>query len=165
MTRTILLPCLLAVLSGCGPLTFPAVHRLKPEEQAQVESIWTNMLAPPNRLDRSTLLDVLVAYQLHSTGIDRVRFVGEKQTPVGRVSLTVDFDRAREDNGTFAFVLTDPQGKLMRHEVYTADEVFKTVTELNERETRCENGHEVHRYTARAEARLNRISAATQPAK
>jgi hypothetical protein len=166
MAQRIFLPFLLATIAGCGPLSFPAVQRLEPDAQAQVETAWANMLSPPGRLDRQTLLDVLVACQLHSLGIDRVHFVGEKQTPVGRVTLTVDFDRFRTDDGTYTFTLTGAGGNLIRYEHYTAAEVFQTVRDLNEYDRiSTENGEVRAERKQLAQDRMMRVEAATKPSR
>jgi hypothetical protein len=46
-------------LVGCrGPLMVPAMQRLTPQDQAQVDGMWNNMLSTPDRLDRNLLVDV-----------------------------------------------------------------------------------------------------------
>ena len=37
-------------LVGCGPMMGPLTVPLKPEEQAQVDSAWENMLTPVDRV-------------------------------------------------------------------------------------------------------------------
>jgi len=117
-------------------MNFPAVIRLEPEQQAQVDHVWHNMLTPPNRLDHDLLLDVVFVNGLHAMGVDRVHYVAEKETSAGRVTMTVDFDRQKRtpedkpDSGQFTFVLTSPTGHVLRREHYTGDDVLSRGREL-----------------------------------
>lgn len=121
----ILLAAVLAALAGCNGLfgPMPVVERLEPEQQRVVDESWLNMFTPPERLDRSLLLDVLVTHAFHEKGVDRLHFVSEKDAWGGRIIMTVYFDRAHPafDNFTVAFV--DATGKERRRERYTFDEV------------------------------------------
>lgn len=121
----ILLAAVLLALTGCNGLfgPMPVVERLEPEQQRVVDESWLNMFTPPERLNRSLLLDVLVTHSFHERGVDRVHFTSEKDVWGGRVIMTVYFDRAHPafDNFTVAFV--DATGKECRRERYTFDEV------------------------------------------
>ncbi len=115
---------LLLGMAGCqGPLTLPVVERLEPESQNTVDQSWLNMLSPPERLDRSLLLDVLVTNYFHQRGVDRLNLTSEKDVWGGRVIMTVYYDRAHPafDNFTVAFI--DAQGYERRRERFTFEEV------------------------------------------
>jgi hypothetical protein len=102
----------LAVLGGCGHLFFPAVQRLSPDEQAQVDQTWNNMLTPPGRLDRELLLDTIEAFQLHATGIDRLKLECEKDFNGGTVHMIVDFNRRRPvENDRFIVIVRSPAAR------------------------------------------------------
>ncbi len=109
---------------GCqGPLALPVVERLEPEGQNTVDQSWLNMLSPPERLNRSRLLDVLVTNYFHQRGVDRLNLTSEKDVWGGRVLMTLYYDRAHPafDNFTIAYI--DAQGHERRRERYTFQEV------------------------------------------
>ncbi len=122
MRYTLLLLSL--ALVGCsGPLTWPMVTRLNPEEQESVNQSWTNMLSPPERLDRGLLLDVIIASSMYQQGIDRLMMTSEKDVWGGRVVMTVAYDRAQPAQDSFTIVYTDAQGCERRRERYSFREV------------------------------------------
>jgi len=110
---------------GCvsGPLPVPMVERLPEKEQLDVDSAWSNMLAPPERLDREVLLDVLLAYSFHHTGVDTVGFISTKRVNDGEVSMQVFFDRHHPETDSYILSFKDANGTLRRFERYTPDEV------------------------------------------
>jgi hypothetical protein len=120
----------LAVLGCNGPLDLPMVERLEPESQQTVDKSWLNMLSPPERLDRSRLLDVLVTSDFHQRGVDRLNLTAEKDVWGGRVIMAVYFDRAHPafDNYSLAFI--DAQGQERRRERCTFAEVKERATSL-----------------------------------
>ena len=162
------------VAAGCGPLSFPAVQRLPPQEQAQVEQMWANMLTPAGRLDRDLLLDTLISYQLHHLGIDRLSLHGEKDYAGGRVTMDIAFDRLRPNVDSFTVAVSDRCGRRVRLERYKGQEVLDHVHSLmyppHSRQT-DDNGQPVPEPPELAarrrdyEQRLERIEAATQPAR
>src|SRR5687767_4309953 len=107
MKPTFLLLALLT-LPSCGPMLLPAVHRLDPDTQFHVNNAWNNMLTPPARLDRDLLLDVILARQLHTLGVDRLDFRSEKDTSPGKVVMTVRYDRAYGTDSRFTVSVTPP---------------------------------------------------------
>lgn len=119
--------------AGCaGPTVYPAVQRLEPDEQALVDHMWNNMLNPVDRLDRELLLDVMLAYELHVYGIDRLKLDCEKDFDGGTIRIKLDYDRrrAREDD-RLVVEIRDNKGNLLRREVYQNEEVlshFKQIT-------------------------------------
>src|SRR5690242_19906565 len=121
IARPVSLALLLAGLlcGGCTPLRFPAVERLEPNRQAEVEDMWVNMLSPTGRLDRDLLLDVVSLYQLHSAGVDRLTMRSEKDYIGGRVSMEIAFDRMHPEADAFRIKIFDPGGRLVRAERYT----------------------------------------------
>lgn len=112
-----------AILVGCGPLTRPMVERLDLEQQAQVGSAWQNMLSPPDRLNRELLLDVLIVFQAHQRGVDRLLLTSEKDVPGGKVVMTISFDRSQPEGDRFTVVYCDPYGYEWRRELYKSEEV------------------------------------------
>jgi hypothetical protein len=109
---------------GCqGPLTLPVVERLEPEGQNTVDQSWLNMLSPPERLERSLLLDVLVTNYFYERGVDRLNLTSEKDVWGGRVVMTVYYDRAHPTFDNFTVAYIDAQGHERRRERYTFEEV------------------------------------------
>src|SRR5262249_2083604 len=107
----------LILLSGCGGiLTVPMVQRLDPEAQQQVDGIWSNLLTPPNRLDRTLLLDALMANQLHESGVDELRMVSKKRVGDGLAVMEVDFERERPEADGFTFTYVSSPGLEIRRE-------------------------------------------------
>ncbi|HEX8913509.1 MAG TPA: hypothetical protein VF796_14210, partial [Humisphaera sp.] len=162
-----LLPvALLSLAAGCGPLTVPAVQRLPPDEQATVDASWDNLLAPPDRLDRETLLDVLVYFQLFRAGVDRLTMRSEKSFAGGRAVMTVRFDRADPSADAFAVDVYDRADRLVRSERYASEEVFDRVRALAETgpTTRATTGPATGPTADEVRhARLARAVAATRP--
>ncbi len=178
------------LLAGCGPMTHPMVSRLTEDEQAQVDEAWTQMFLPPERLDRSLLLDVLLSFELHQVGVDRLALVSEKRVGQGRVIMTVNFDRASPAFDEFTIAYVDEAGCELRRERYTSAEIMDRlaflfgegrprelcwgyaavqVTEASEsgEEQAAAENEEAQRRGARSkelEARVLEIQAATQPA-
>lgn len=159
------------VLSGCrGPLGVPMVERLGEEEQQYVDEAWRNMLAPPDRLDRTLLLDALVYYQLHHQGVDYLRMTSEKDVAGGLVVMDVRYDRDNPTFDVFEFTFVDAEGNELRRERYTHAEVLERFNYLCMGPTRMDREcgepvpDEVQRRQAEHNARMEEIRAATQPA-
>lgn len=126
--------CLLALLAvgsvGCGPLSQPMVQRLDEPTQRQFDDMWDNILYQPQRVDRQTLLDVMVVYQFFQVGIDRLVMTSEKDVLGGRVVMTVRFDRAQPLHDEFVLAYVDRHGQERRRERYTRDEVQESLNTL-----------------------------------
>ena len=115
---------LLLVLTGChGPLAYPMIERLSEEEQAKVDEAWANLLGPVDRHERELLLDALVMHAFHVRGVDTVELTSTKHVGDHYVIMCVLFDRACPDSDRFTFSVLDAQGALVRHEVYTREDV------------------------------------------
>ena len=113
------------ILIGCrGPLTAPAFQRLAPDEQAQVDRMWNNMLAAPDRLDRNLLLDVTLAYELHEYGVDRAMYHAEKDYAQGVVLMDIKYDRQKPLEDWFFVEIRDRANKTVRKEHYSGDEIW-----------------------------------------
>ncbi|MGQ9651695.1 MAG: hypothetical protein ACUVXJ_16450 [Phycisphaerae bacterium] len=122
---------LILVMLGCeGPLTVPAVERLEPENQKTVDQSWLNMLSPPERLDRSLLLDTVLTNDFHQRGVDRLNLTSEKDVWGGRLIMTVYYDRACPAFDSFTVAYIDAHGRESRRERYTFEEVKGRVAEL-----------------------------------
>jgi hypothetical protein len=114
-------------LAGCGPMMFPAVERLDPQEQAEVDGVWDAMLNPAAKADRQVLLDALLLQQLHQRGVDRLILRSEKLFTGGTAVLEVFFERANEAADRFELTVLDMDNKVARHESWPADEVIEAV--------------------------------------
>src|SRR5262245_11230938 len=118
------------LLVGCGPLAIPMVQRLTPAEQQQADSMWTNLLTPPDRIDDPTLLDCLIVYQLHHLGVDELHARSVKQTPEGKVIMTIDFDRDKPADDRFTFQLVSRWGWTIREHTWSSNDVTKALQGL-----------------------------------
>jgi hypothetical protein len=154
--------------AGChGPLTFPAVERLSPDEQAQIDRGWNNMLSPIDRLDRGLLLDVVIFYLLHQVGVDRLRLHSEKDYAGGTIVMTIDYARANDPaTDRLTLEVKDRAGKSIRKETYSGAEVLGQVKSFGNATTRPDGKPTEDQVTRQAwfEARLRQIVSATQPA-
>jgi hypothetical protein len=130
MKRFITLALLLCSIGCRGPLAVPAFRRLDAEEQAQVDQIWNNVLEKPNRLDRELLLDVMLAYQLHASGVDKASYHAEKDYAQGKVVMDVQFDRSKPLEDWFLLEVRDQKGNVLRKEHYSGDEVWSHADDL-----------------------------------
>lgn len=126
--------CLLFVLTGCGPLLVPMPSRLSKQRQTIVDNGWNKALTPANRLSRATWLDLLVGKALFEEGVDTLYFHSEKRFSGGTVVMEVRFTRSRPDADRFIMEVRDPQGKVLRREVYSRGEVEHTVKALFQNE-------------------------------
>ena len=107
-----------AGIGGVGPMMGPLTVRLKPEEQAQVDSVWENMLTPVDRVERDVLLDVVCEGWMFQVGVDRLRLVSEKAYAHGRVVMEIDCDRANPEADQFSLTVLDKRGRTVRRERY-----------------------------------------------
>lgn len=129
--RTLLIALVGFILLGCqGPLTAPAFRRLAPEEQAQVDRMWNNMLATPDRLDRNLLLDVMLAYELHQYGVDRATYHAEKDYAGGVVLMDIKYDRQKPLDDWFFVEIRDRANHTVRKEHYSGDEIWSHCQDL-----------------------------------
>jgi hypothetical protein len=161
---------------GCrAPLMVPAFHRLKPDEQAQVDQMWNNMLARPDRLDRELLLDVMLAFSLHEEGVDRATYHAEKDFAGGVVLMDVSYDRQKPLEDWFLVEIRDRQKNVLRKEHYCGEEVWSHYNDLlggvlsTTRPTAgpaappATQPTEIELREQRLEIRYKQIMAATQP--
>jgi hypothetical protein len=102
----------------------PAFERLNPDDQARIDGMWNNLLSDPQRLDRNLLLDVLITFQLHEQGVDRVTYHAEKDFSGGTVLMDVKFDRTKPLEDWFLIEIRDHNNKVLRKEHYSGDEVW-----------------------------------------
>jgi hypothetical protein len=118
-------------VAGCSPVGMvPIVVPVDPDLQAEIDQEWRNMLSPPNRLDRTLLLDTIVAYQLHHLGADRVAYRSEKVIDGMTVVMHVTHERTRPEAGAFELFVYDRDGRIVRWETYTAGEVLDHAHEM-----------------------------------
>ncbi|MCB9857461.1 MAG: hypothetical protein H6818_17405 [Phycisphaerales bacterium] len=122
----------LAILAaGCnGPLTKPMIDRLDENSQAKIDEVWENMVAPPNQLDRTLLLDVILSAQLYQHGVDSMRFVSEKTVGDGLVVMEIRFDREDPLFDEFSVSYIDRRGRELRRERYSRDDIDKEINLL-----------------------------------
>jgi hypothetical protein len=162
-----MLACALIVLilaPGCGPMMFPMVRPLAPDEQKQIDSAWNAMLTPVKRTDRQTLLDCIILMQMYQLGVDRFTARSTKTTSAGRVEMSIDFDRAKPERDQFVFRVAGPWGQTLRQEKWSSAEVFQAGTELTETHIENAPNPDLAAHKAEAEKRIQRATAATQPA-
>jgi len=158
------------LVGGCGPLAVPMVQRLTPSEQKEVDSIWRNMLQPVDRTDPPTLMDCLIVYQLYHRGVDSFHARSVKQTPSGKVTMTIDFDRDRPSDDRFTFKLTR-WGFTIREEQWSGNQVFQAIQQLAGQQQVTQQGQQPSptsqpspEAVEQLERRWKRLAAATQPA-
>jgi hypothetical protein len=168
ITAATLMGCLLAIASGCGPLVVPAFTRLDPKEQVMVDQMWRNMITDPNRLDRELLLDVLIYHGLFEAGIDEGSFHAVKHVDQATVLMDIKFVRDKPLKDHFDVTIKDANGKELRSEHYSGQEVMSHVNGLwGEPATRPGEREQTEEIAAKLqwqEARRRQIAAATQPA-
>jgi len=174
MTRYAMIAAALLFV-GCGPMMGPMTIHLDPDQQKQVDGMWNNMLTPPDRLDREVLIDVLCEDWLFQVGVDHLHLVSEKQLDHGRVLMEIDCDRACPPSDQFTFTLLDERGKTLRRERYNRPEIEERVAFIHPDRnafnhygpTTLPSEDPAHTEARRREieCRMERIRAATQPAR
>ncbi len=125
-----LVVCCAAV--GCGPTTRPLPERLKDDDQKQVDAAWDAALAPPDKHDRQTWLDVMVGAYAYQVGVDQFEFRSVKKWSGGTVVMEAKFDRAKPAEDRFTITVNDAAGKSLRVERYTRGDVERTVKDLTD---------------------------------
>lgn len=123
-----LVVCCAAV--GCGPTTRPLPERLKDDDQKQVDAAWDAALAPVNKHDRQTWLDVMIGAYAYQAGVDEFEFRSVKKWSGGTVVMEAKFDRAKPADDRFTIMVNDAAGKPLRVERYTRNDVERTGKEL-----------------------------------
>lgn len=123
------LTCLIVITAGCqGPLPQPMVFRLDDDMQKSMDDKWRCMLAPPDRADHTLLVDAIIEGHMHEWGIDRGRFVSEKDVGDGRAVMEVNYERANPEADEFVFAYFDPDGNEIRREEYSRQEVEERIS-------------------------------------
>ncbi len=123
-----LLMLLLMSIVGChGPLTKPMIDRLDEKGQAKIDEVWENMLIPPDALDRTLLLDVILSAQLYQHGVDSLRLTSEKAVGEGLVVMEIRFDREEPLFDEFSVSYVDRRGRELRRERYSRDEINEEI--------------------------------------
>jgi hypothetical protein len=74
-----LVACCAVVIGGCGPTTRPLPERLNEDDQKTLDAAWDTALAPPNKHDRQTWLDVMVGAYAYQVGVDQFEFRSVKK--------------------------------------------------------------------------------------
>src|SRR5579864_3614524 len=101
-------------MAGCGPMLLPMTSRLPPEEQAQIDRMWENMLTPVGRTDHQTLLDCILVYWMFQNGVDRLHLTSEKYLSHGKVVMEIDCDRTNPHADQFIVCVLDDRGRTIR---------------------------------------------------
>ncbi len=117
-------------LPGCGPMQMPMVQRLDKESQRNADQAWDQALSPLTRFDHQALLDALMISQAYQLGVDKLTFRSEKRFSGGTVIMEIAYDRAAPAKDEFKVTAVDPQGRLLRQESYSRNEVEGTYKEL-----------------------------------
>jgi hypothetical protein len=115
---------------GCGPTSRPLPERLNDDDQKRIDQAWDAALAPPDRHDRQTWLDVMVGAHAYQAGVDQFEFRSVKRWAGGTVVMESRFDRAKPADDRFTITVNDRAGKPLRTEAYTREDVGRTVREL-----------------------------------
>jgi len=158
-------------ITGCSAILIsgPMPERLSPEAQATVDSSWNNAFNPPNRIDRTLLLDVLRSYQLYWHGVDRIDARIEKSLAGGRVVMILHYDRRLAENeNDFIVTAYDKNGTVVRTERYSRADIddrnwlyrVDLATPVNQKFREAETKAREERI----HARMKEIRTATQPA-
>ena len=166
--RLVLVAVCLFVVGCHGPLTKPMVDRLDEETQQKVDDAWLNMFTPPDRLDRTLLLDVILSGQLHQYGVDYLRLVSEKHVGDGLVVMEVRYDREDPAFDEFSVSYVDNEGYEVRRERFTREEVEEEICFLLTQEEvtddmDAETREAVELRIAEREARMEEIQAVLAP--
>jgi hypothetical protein len=176
--RHLFLPLASLLLAGCSPFMSPMIPRLDAEHQAEVDTMWGNLLVPPDRTDHEILLATLDRFSLYVSGVDRASYRAEKVVKGLLVQMEITFDRERPRFDRFTVSVYAPDGALLRREDYTRGEVealgqqWRRWGELSARQAAAATRPaEVPALTAgetaemlRFEYRQAAVIAATQPA-
>ncbi len=157
------------LIAGChGPLSKPMVDRLDEETQKKVDDAWVNMVSPPDRLERTLLLDCVLCSQLHQFGVDRLQLVSEKNVKDGLIVMEVRFDREAPEFDEFTITYLDGSGREVRRERFARDEIQERIDFLftaesitDAMDTELRRG--IEQRTAEREARLEEIRTALEP--
>jgi len=144
------------------------VDRLDEETQQKVDDAWLNMFTPPERLDRTLLLDVILSGQLHQYGVDYLRLVSEKHVGDGLVVMEVRYDREDPAFDEFSVSYVDNEGYEVRRERFAREEVEEEVRFLLTQEEvtddmDAETREAVELRIAEREARMEEIQAVLAP--
>jgi hypothetical protein len=144
------------------------VDRLDEETQQKVDDAWLNMFTPPDRLDRTLLLDVILSGQLHQYGVDYLRLVSEKHVGDGLVVMEVRYDREDPAFDEFSVSYVDNEGYEVRRERFTREEVEEEICFLLTQEEvtddmDAETREAVELRIAEREARMEEIQAVLAP--
>ena len=99
------------------------IDRLDENSQAKIDEVWENMVTPPDNLDRTLLLDVILSAQLYQHGVDSMRFVSEKTVGDGLVVMEIRFDREEPLFDEFCVSYIDRRGRELRRERYSRDDI------------------------------------------
>ena len=166
--RLVLVAVCLFVVGCHGPLTKPMVDRLDEETQQKVDDAWLNMFTPPDGLDRTLLLDVILSGQLHQYGVDYLRLVSEKHVGDGLVVMEVRYDREDAAFDEFSVSYVDNEGYEVRRERFTREEVEEEIRFLLTQEEvtddmDAETREAVELRIAEREARMEEIQAVLAP--
>lgn len=117
-------------LSGCGPLQTPLPPRLDDEHQKSIDESWDKALSPVDRFNNQSLLDTLVITQGYQLGVDKLEFRSEKNFSGGVVVMESRFDRQAPERDLFTVTVQDRQGRALRQERYTREQIETTCHEL-----------------------------------
>jgi hypothetical protein len=169
MRHVLCFACLFVV--GCyGPMTRPMVERLPEEQQQDIDNAWVNMFSPPDRLDHTLLLDVIVTMELFQKGVDRLWMVSEKRAGAGLVVMEVRFDRDDPTFDEFTVTYVDGLGREVRRERYAREEIHKRAAflfmypDLPDDADAATREERIREHAKQQEARKEEIRAATRPA-
>ena len=145
--------CGLVLGAGCRPMTAPMAARLNQDQQTKVDDAWEKALTPVEKLDHGLLLDTLVGVGAYQNGVDKLHFRSEKRYSGGLVVMEIHFDRTAPTEDRFEVTVLNKEGKTVRSERYSREEVETTERAL------LDEGNEAPDAAAKCQARWDKIEA------
>jgi hypothetical protein len=144
-------------IAGCGPMIMPMSIRLDEKDQKRYDSFWKEAVHPVDRLTRQELLDAIACTSAFQIGVDRISFRSEKWTPHGLVVMQIQCDRFAPANDRFDISVIDREGKCIRAEHYTREDVESTFSALWMKPKTGATTQETQQYVAECKARFARL--------
>jgi hypothetical protein len=114
-------------------MTSPMPPRLDAENQKAIDGAWNKALTPVGKLDRQSVLDLMVLRYAFEVGVDKLHFRSEKRFDGGTVVMTIAFDRAKPAEDTFDVVVLDKAGREVRTEHYTRADIERATEAFHHR--------------------------------
>jgi hypothetical protein len=148
------------MVAGCGgPMQAPLPPRLDAQGQKDIDDAWDRAIRQMGQYDHQALLDVLMISKAYEVGVDRLTLRSEKRVAAGMVVMEIHFDRLAPAEDRFEVTAFDPEGRLLRKERYSREEVEKTHKELFVEQAELQRRKNQGQAAPEELARLERIEA------